>query len=86
VTAAKAPRLGGIAYTPVVDEDGYTIGLADRGVAGYTPQPGFGKFPSWEAARDRAKVENERLGLSELEAFAIVASTMWPSKADKRTS
>ena len=69
-----------IAFTAIVDRSGFSIGLAERGVAGYTPMPKFGRFPSWEAAKSKAEQENLDLGLTPTEAFEIVASSMWPKQ------
>ena len=46
----------------------YSIGKADLGIKGYTPEPFFGTFDSYDAASTKA------------EAFRIVASTMFPAK------
>ena len=74
-----------VAFTAIVDRSGFSVGLAERGVAGYTPMPKFGRFPSWEAAKSKADEENRDLGLSPVEAFEIVASSMWPQPATRGT-
>ena len=74
-----------IAFTAIVDSRGFSIGLAERDVAGYTPMPKFGQFESYEAARRTADQENRELGLSPIEAFEIVASSMW-SKQPRRSA
>lgn len=66
------------AYTAIVDEGGFRIGRADEGVPGYTPLPDLGEFESYEKAAEKAEELNTAGGLEKLEAFRIVASTMWP--------
>ncbi len=70
-----------IAFTAIVDSTGYSVGLAERDVADYSPCPHFGKFPSWDAAKRKADAENKALGLSAVDAFEIVASSMFQQDA-----
>jgi len=44
-----------VAYTAIVDRSGFSIGLAEQGIAGYTPMPQYGRFPSWKPATRRAR-------------------------------
>jgi hypothetical protein len=64
------------AFSAIVDENGYSIGRADEGTRGYTPQPDFGAFPSWDAAKAKADELNKEFGLSEQEVARIVLGTM----------
>jgi hypothetical protein len=64
------------AFTTVVDESGYSIGRADEGTKGYTPQPQFGKQSSWDAAQQKAAELNKDLGLAEEDVAKIVLGTM----------
>ena len=65
------------AYTAIVDGTGYSIGRADRGTKGYTPCPQYGMFPGYGEAMSKAKELNEAVGLAQVEAFGIVAGTMF---------
>lgn len=69
---------GKVAYTAVVTKKGYFLGVAQFGSSGYslvrTPP-----FWTYEAAQAAARKENERMGLTDLEAAIIVADTMRPS-------
>ena len=64
VTALTAP------YPKV----GAMIGVVVENEAGYHPTPWF--FPTMEAAEKYAKEYNGKLGLTPLEAWRIVASSM----------
>ena len=64
------------AFTAVITGKGYSIGRADEGVRGYTPKPEFGTFEKWDDAVAVARARNVDLGLTDREAFQIVASTM----------
>ena len=63
---------------------GYIIGLAEFGTAGYTPDPREEPYSSYEAAQKRANEINEKLGLSPLDAFAIVADTIQRSLSETK--
>jgi hypothetical protein len=68
-----------IAYVSVIADRSFAIGLAHRGVRGYTPLPAHGTFTSSDAAEAYVKSLNAtELGLESLEAWKIVASTMRP--------
>jgi len=66
----------GSAYTAIVEKGWYSIGRADEGTRGYTPQPHLGKFDTYDAAEDAANVINEKAGYTKLEACRIVIRTM----------
>jgi hypothetical protein len=69
------------AYAAIIgDREGaYSIGRADRGIKGYTPQPQRGTYPTYDEASVAAEEINAtELGLEPYEAFKIVASTMFP--------
>lgn len=70
------------AYTAVVTGDGtrdaYIVGRADQHVAGHTPCPEYGEFNNYAAAKARADALNHALGLTPIEAWKIVATTMRP--------
>jgi hypothetical protein len=62
------------AYTTVIVEKGWQIGLATRGVGGYLP---LGQvFDNQDIADKIVADENDRLGLSEWEVLKIVASSI----------
>jgi hypothetical protein len=54
----------------------FGIGLAQENDPGYWPQPGFGSFPTWSEASDKARRLNTTQGLTDAEAAQIVASSM----------
>lgn len=62
------------AFTATVTERGFGIGQADEGIPGYTPVEGT--FPTYEAAQAKAESMNIELGLSKMDSWEIVASTM----------
>lgn len=64
------------AWTPVIMAEGISLGVADRGVAGYTPMREPEYFATWDIAQEDADWRNERLGLSKDEAMEIVTSSM----------
>jgi len=64
------------AFTAIVTPEGYTIGLAERDVAGYQPVRDEGPFENYDAARERADKMNVDLGLDPKEAWFIVASSV----------
>ena len=68
-----------IAYVSVTTDSGFAIGLAHRGVRGYTPLPALPTFASLEEAEAYVKSLNHTaFGLTSLDAWKIVASTMHP--------
>ena len=67
---------GKLAWTAIVDERGYSVGIAEFGTRGYSPTT-F-RFPTYDAAKDFADEENRRMGLSPIEAAVIVCDTMRP--------
>lgn len=65
-----------IAWTAIVDGSGYTIGLAERDVAGYSPLRRRIEFSSYDEAHADAVIRNTRMGVTTDEALSIVASSM----------
>lgn len=63
-----------MAAVAVVAEGGYMVGLADRGIAGYTPTTYT--FDTYEEARACADNINTSLGLTPQEVGEIVLTTM----------
>lgn len=71
------------AFTAVVVRGkGHGIGRADKGQPGYTPMPSLGFFRKHDEAKAKADKLNADLGLSTLEAWEIVASTMRIGRAE----
>ncbi len=64
------------AFTAITDSDGYSIGRANVGTLGYSPIPSEGKFDTYDAARERARVMNAELGIEPEEALKIVVGTI----------
>lgn len=65
------------AYTAVVVEGGFGIGLAERGLPGYEPMPKFGVFQTYEAAMGRANTLNREIFNNEPEEVVeVVLSSM----------
>lgn len=65
------------AFTAVVADEGFGLGVAEQGAPGYWPIPThLARSPMWEAMNSTAAKLNEHLGLSEKEATDIVTSTM----------
>jgi len=62
------------AYTTVIVEGGWQIGLATRGVRGYLPLGGI--FDNGDIVDKIVADLNERLGLDAWEALKIVASSI----------
>ena len=62
------------AYTAVVEESGYRVGRADKGIYGYTPMGR--KFDSYKAAKEMADQLNSEIGLTKRDALIIVMSSM----------
>lgn len=66
---------GALAWTAIVDKDGFTLGVAEYGTAGYSPVSND-RFPTYEAASAEAHRRNTEMGLSDDQAFRIIADTM----------
>lgn len=68
------------AWVAVVDESGFSLGLAEEGTKGYSPMKEDQKitFPTYDAASEEAEARNGLLGLSNDDAAKIVFSTMRP--------
>jgi|CXWL01.1.fsa_nt_gi hypothetical protein len=75
----RAPRER-LAYTAVIHEGGYRLGIAEENVAGYTPVADDsdlgGTYPSLDEAQAVADACNDSLGLDKVEAMKIVLSSM----------
>jgi hypothetical protein len=70
------------AYTTVIVDGGWQIGLATQGVRGYLP---LGQvFDNQDIVDEIVADLNERLGLSELEALKIVASSIKAQSKERR--
>jgi len=66
-----------IAFTAVVAEGGFGLGVTLEGEPGYWPIPtDLASSKSWEAMNDAATTINRFLGLSDEDAMRIVTSTM----------
>lgn len=65
-----------LAYTAVLRDGQWILGVAKRGVQGYSPTD-YPPAESYGAARKWANELNARMGLTEREAWEIVASTMF---------
>ena len=63
-------------YVAVITENGASIGIAKQGVKGYFTLDNMPEFKTYAEAMDYADTLNAKLGLSSLEAWKIVASTM----------
>ena len=64
------------AFTAVTTETGATIGAAIKGERGYSRLSNMPEFKTMNDAMDYADELNNKLGLSNLEAWTITASTM----------
>ena len=64
------------AFTAVIGAAGSTIGAAIENVRGYSKLSNMPEFKTYPEAHDYAEELNTKLGLSSLEAWKIVASTM----------
>lgn len=63
-------------YVAVITDNGASIGIAQKGVKGYFTLDNMPEFETYAKAMDYADTLNDKLGLSSLEAWKIVASTM----------
>ena len=64
------------AFTAIITETGATIGAATRDIQGHSTLSNMPEFKTYGAASDFAEILNAKLGLSTLEAWKIVASSM----------
>jgi hypothetical protein len=66
------------AWTPVITDNGFTIGKATENVRGYSPlQDTTGLiFPTWKDAQTLADTFNENDGLAKERANEIIVSSM----------
>ena len=64
------------AFTAVIGAAGSTIGAAVENVRGYSKLSNMPEFATYAQAQDYADELNAKLGLTTLEAWKIVASTM----------
>lgn len=69
-----------LAYTAVLSRDpgkgAFSLGIAEEFKPGFVPYDKEGLFNTYEEAMEVAKVMNKQLGLTEMRAFEIVASSM----------
>lgn len=68
-----------LAYTAIVDKNGFTLGIAEENVRGYSPDPNgerWGLYKTLDEARAAADELNTRMGLTPEEAMLIVLSSM----------
>ena len=63
-------------YVAVNTETGASIGIAKQGVKGYFPLDNMPEFKTYNEAMDHADALNSSGGISSLDAWKIVASTM----------
>ena len=64
------------AFVAVTTDTGATVGAAIKGERGYSRLSNMPEFKTYAEAREYAEELNTRLGLTTLEAWRIVASTM----------
>lgn len=64
------------AWVAVIRNEGYELGLADRGVPGYSPMRDPIRFDTYEQASEAARTQNRSMGLTDAEALEIVVSSM----------
>ena len=63
-------------YVAVITETGASIGIAKQGVKGYFTLDNMPEFKTYNEAMDHADALNSSGGISSLDAWKIVASTM----------
>jgi len=63
-------------YVAVITDNGASIGIAKQGVKGYFTLDNMPEFKTYNEAMDHADTLNDKLGVSSLEAWKIVASTI----------
>ncbi|ARJ65966.1 hypothetical protein WV31_10030 [Magnetospirillum sp. ME-1] len=73
-----------IAFTAVVGEDGFGLGVALEGEPGYWPIPEHLATGDWEEMNRAAGAINRHLGLSDDDAIRIVTSSMRAQNARNR--
>ena len=64
------------AFTAVTTDTGATVGAAIQDISGYSILSNMPEFKTMNDAMDYADELNNKLGLSNLEAWKITASTM----------
>ena len=64
------------AFTAVTTNNGATVGAAIQNISGYSILSNMPEFKTMNDAMDYADELNNKLGLSNLEAWKITASTM----------
>jgi len=64
------------AFTAVTTDTGSTVGAAVKGERGYSRLSNMPEFTTYDQAQEYADELNTKLGLTTLEAWKIVASTM----------
>lgn len=69
-----------VAFTAVLADQGWGLGVAEAGVAGYTPVQTT-TWPTFEAAEKVAESLNTKLGLTREAAWRIVGSSMAAGRA-----
>ena len=81
--AESKSRVRPVAFTGVMHEGKYIIGLAEQDLPGYMPiflmtesGPMGSTFPSYDAASEYAADMNAELGISKEQAIRIVLSSM----------
>lgn len=69
------------AFTPVMGDYGWQLGIAEANVAGYSPVPGFFcNADSYDEMADHADELNAERGIDPREAGSIVGSSMAQGK------
>jgi hypothetical protein len=64
------------AFTAVTTDTGATVGAAIQDISGYSNLSNMPEFKTYAEAMEYADTLNDKLGLTTLEAWRIVASTM----------
>lgn len=75
----ECPAASKQAFVATVHAEGfnglhYNIGIAEWGLGGYKPTKSW--FPTLKEAEEEAKLRNNALGLTELDALSIKTSSM----------
>ena len=68
------------AYTAIITETGSSIGIAYQDTAGHYTMDNMPTFGTYSEAQDYADILNNKLGLSSLDAWKIIASSMKASR------
>ena len=68
------------AFTAIITETGSSIGIAYQDTAGHYTMSNVPTFDTYSEAQDYADTMNIKLGLTTLEAWKIVASSMKASR------